>query len=141
MKKYLKIILFSCSVGLLLAGLFFFNVKEKANAQKKVSVYAYQVGVFKNLENAKNFQMRYTTSKIVYDKEYYRVFIGVTMSNKEILSALFDKKGYTYFIKELDLPNETMLEIQKYDELLAKTGEENQEVVLKNMLESLPNEL
>ena len=141
MKKNLKIVLFSCSVGILLAGLFFFNVKEKANAQIKPVLYAYQVGVFKNLENAKNFARKYAFSRIIYDNGYHRIFLGVTLNNKELLSTIFDNLGYTYYIKEIEMPKEVMENIRKYDEILAKTEEKNQELVLKNMLESLPNEL
>lgn len=142
MKKYLKIILFSCLVGSILAGAFFFNIKEKVNARNKPILYAFQVGVFKNRDNANNFKARYTTARVLFDKEYYRVFIGITKDNKELLISLFDAQNLSYYIKEIEVNNENFLEtIQKYDDLLTKTGEENKMMVIKNMLESMPNEL
>ena len=126
----------------MLAGAFFFNIKEKANAKNKPVLYAFQVGVFKNQKNANNFTMRYPNAHVFFDKEYYRIFIGITKDNKDVLVHYFDKQNLSYYIKEIEPPTQEILEnIQKYDELLLKTAEENIALVLKNMLESLPNEL
>lgn len=141
MKKTLKIILFSCLVGTLLAGTFFLSIKEKANAQNKPILYAFQVGVFKNKDNAINFKNRYEVAKVFFDNEYYRVFIGLTCENKELLENTFNKKNYSYYIKELDVSEELETQIKKYDEIYRQTSEENKILVLKNLLESLPNEL
>ena len=141
MKKDLKIIFFSCILGITLAGVFFFNIKEKASAKNKPVLYAFQVGVFKNKENATNFHKRYSFARVLFDEEYYRVFIGVTKNNKEYLSKWFSDKGYSYYIKEIEASEKIHVEIEKYDELLIKTDEDNKEMLIKNMLESLPNEL
>lgn len=141
MKKNLKVVLFSCLVGTMLAGVFFFNIKEKAEAKNKSTVFVYQVGVFKNENNAYALKKEYAYAKIVKDKEYYRVFIGVTMKNQEMLKNWFQEKQYNYYVKEIELSEEILNQIQKYDELLSKTNNENRDTVLKTMLESLPNEL
>lgn len=141
MKKTLKIILFSCIVGTLLATTFFLSIKEKASAKNKPVLYAFQVGVFKNKDNANNFKNRYETAKVFWDDEYYRVFIGITSENKEILEGIFNEKNYSYYVKELDVTDELEIEVKKYDELYRQTSEENKSLVLKNLLESLPNEL
>lgn len=128
-------------LGILLAGLFFLNVKDKAEAKNKPILYAYQVGVFKNKENASNYKGRFSLGKVVYDKEYYRVFIGITIENKELLSSIFDNEKYSYYIKEIEITEEKMMEIKKYDELLRQSSEENKLTIIKKMLESLPNEI
>ena len=140
MKKTLKIVLFSCLVGTLLAGTFFLSIKEKANAKNKPVLYAFQVGVFKNKDNANNFKNKYPTAKVFWDNEYYRVFIGMTSSNKELLEKVFNEQNYSYYIREMDATEEQLAIIQKYDALLKETNNENISLVLKNMLESLPNE-
>lgn len=141
MRKTLKIIFFSSLLGVILAGFFFFTIKEKAEAKNKSILYAYQVGVFKSLENANNYLSRFSFGKVMFDGEYYRVFIGITIDNKNLLSSLFDKEKYNYYIKELEITEEIAEEIKKYDALLAKSNEENQIVLLKKMLESYINEL
>lgn len=141
MKKTLKIVLFSCLIGTLLATTFFLSIKEKASAKNKPVLYAFQVGVFKNKDNANNFKNRYETAKVFFDDEYYRVFIGITSENKEILESTFNSKNISFYIKELDATEELEEQIKKYDELYKQTSEENKSLVLKNLLESLPNEL
>lgn len=141
MKKTLKIVFFSSLLGVVLAGLFFFNIKEKAEAKNKPILYAFQVGVFKNKENASNYRNRFSLGKIIHDGEYYRIFIGVTVDNKEMLASFFDQENYSYYIKELEASEEILNEIKKYDELLVKSNEENRMLIIKNMLESYQNEL
>lgn len=141
MKKTLKIVFFSSLLGVVLAGLFFFNIKDKAEAKNKPVLYAFQVGVFKSLENATSYKTRFPLGIVLQDGEYYRVYIGITVDNKELLSKVFDRENYNYYIKELETTGEILTEIQKFDELLAKSSEENQLLIIKNMLESYKNEL
>ncbi len=141
MKKTLKVVLFSSFVGVVLACLFFFNIKEKAEAKNKPFIYAFQVGVFKNKENAKNYKNKFSFGKVLYDGEYYRVYVGVTVKNKELLINLFDKEDYTYYIKEIETTEEKRLEIEKFDALLKETSDENKMSVIKNMLESFTYDL
>lgn len=141
MRKNFKIILFSCLVGSVLAGLFFLNVKEKAEAKNKNIIYAFQVGVFKNKENASNLQAKYGLTKVVKEEDYYRVFLAVTVKNKDLLEQKYIEKGYNFFIKEIEVTDEYLTKILKYDDLYQKTTPQNQELVLKSIIESLPNEL
>lgn len=136
MKKTLKVVFFSSMLGVILAGLFFFNIKDKAEAKNKPFLYAFQVGVFKNRENANNYRMKFPLGKVVHDGEYYRVYIGITRNNKELISNIFDSENYSYYIKELETTEEMEEEIKKYDELLKNSSEENRMTILKNMLES-----
>lgn len=141
MKKTLKIVLFSSLLGVVLAGLFFFNIKDKAEAKNKPVLYAFQVGVFKSLENATSYKSRFPLGIVLQDGEYYRVYIGITANSKELLSNIFNKENYNYYIKELETTEEILTNIKKFDELLAKSSEENRILIIKNMLESYQNEL
>jgi hypothetical protein len=132
-KTYLKIIIFAIFVGSLFAFIFFFSIKDNSDI-----IYAYQVGVFKDYQNALAFQENYEYAKIVKDKDYYRVFIAVTTNNQDIINNLIDTN---YYIKTLNVSDSTISTIKKYDELLKYTSEDNQKLVLKNMLEVIPDEL
>ncbi len=136
MKKTVKVVFFSSMLGVILAGLFFYNIKDKSEAKNKPFLYAFQVGVFKNRENANNYRMKFPLGKVVHDGEYYRVYIGITRNNKELVSNIFDSENYSYYIKELETTEEMEEEIKKYDELLKNSSEENRMTILKNMLES-----
>lgn len=141
MKQTLKIILFSSLIGTILAGLFFLNVKDKAEAKIAPTIKAFQVGVYKNENNATASLDNYSVAKIVKDNDFYRVFIGITVNNKELMENWFQKQGYNYYIKEIPVNEEIYNEIVKYDTLLLKTSEDTKEKVFAKMLESMPNEL
>ncbi len=141
MKKIIKVVLFSSFVGIVLASIFFFNIKEEADAKSTNILYAFQVGVFKNKENALNFQSSYIPSKLIYDGTYYRIYIGFTKENKDLLSSYFDQQNYSYYIKEIEFDHSVVDNISKYDTLLKNTTIQNYPNVIKSMIESVPNEL
>lgn len=142
MKQSVKVILFSCLVGTVLAGVFFLTVKNKAEAKSVPIVYAFQVGVFKSEGNAETFKNNYQTARIIKDEEgFYRVFIGVTAKNKDLFIQWLNEKNENYYIKEIQVSEEVYEKLLKYDEILLQTSKESMEGILKNMLESLPNEL
>ncbi len=139
MNSTLKVIFFSSFIGILLAFLFFTNIKEKAEAKNKPILYAFQVGVFKNKENADNYKLKFTTGKVLFDGDYYRVYVGVTTTNKDLLASFFEQMDYHYYIKELEIPDGLYTEIEKYDLLLEQSEIENYPVILNKMLESVEN--
>ncbi len=141
MKQNIKIILFSCLVGSIFAGVFFLNIKNKAEAKSLPILYAFQVGVFKNETNALNTKKSYSFAKVIKDNEYYRVFIGVTVQNKEMLQEIFSQQQGYYYIKEIQVTEELYNNISKYDTLLTKASVENRLAIINNMLESMPDEL
>lgn len=141
MKQSLKVVLFSCLIGTIFAGLFFLTVKNKAEAKAVPSIYAFQVGVFKNQENAINTAKNYENAQIIEEEGLYRVYIGLTVNNQDVLKNYFDKLGYNYYIKEVQVEENIIENIKKYDALFLQTSEENQAMVIKSMLESYANGL
>ncbi len=141
LKKNLKIVLFSCLLGTLLATLFFLNIKEKAEAKNKNTLFVFQVGVFKNEQNAMNLSQQFPVTRILKDKDYYRVFIGATLTNKTLLKSYFDELKYNYYIKEIDVSEAILGKIGPFDELLKQAKEESYEAIIKNTLETLPDVL
>lgn len=141
LKKNLKIVLFSCLLGTLLATLFFLNIKEKAEAKNKNTLFVFQVGVFKNEQNAMNLSSQYPSARIIKDKDYYRVFIGATLTNKSLLKSYFDGLKYNYYVKEVDVSEEIIAKMSPFDELLRQAKEKNYAMIIKNTLENLPDVL
>lgn len=141
MKQNMKIILFSCLIGATLAGIFFLSVKEKAEAKNKPIAYAFQVGVFKKEENASTLASNYKSAKVIKDKEYYRVFIGLTIHNKEELRDKFNQEHYNYYIKELEITEEEQMNIEKMDEMYKKSTLEDKTPIIAKTWEYFRNEL
>lgn len=139
MKQYLKIILFSCIVGTALAGIFFIGIKDKTNAKNKTTVYLFQIGAFKNIDNANKIKEKYSYAKVVKNQDYYRVIVGATITHTDLLKYKFDNDNISYYIKEVNLDIDKFEEIEKYDVLLLKT--DDIDLVLSQVVEILPDEL
>jgi len=133
MKSYLKIILGALLVGSICAYLFYKNIVNEVDEviYLENKVYVFQVGVFKNKDNAINYEKNYLSKKIYYDEEYYRVFIGITSDkeNKEKLKKIFANLNYSFYIKEYKSNENKITELNKYEILLKETN--NLEVINK----------
>ncbi len=136
--KSIKMVLFSFLIGGILAIGFFFSVKETPSALEKNMVYAYQVGVYASLDNAVKAMARYPVVHKYQDNGLYRLFIGVTSNNEELLSTYF--ANYEIYKKPLVVSDQVYQDIQKYDELLKNSSKENYDAILNKMLEVLDSE-
>jgi LPS O-antigen subunit length determinant protein (WzzB/FepE family) len=139
LKKNLKIILLSSLIGALFACVFFLSIKEKTEAKNITYIYGFQVGAFKNFENANELKENYPYAKIIKENDYYRVFIGFTVDNKELLQNIYANEEY--YMKELIVSDEIKNNITKYDELLLNSNEDTRLLVIKSMMEIMPDEL
>ena len=102
---------------------------------------AARVKINKNEQNAMNLSQQFPVTRILKDKDYYRVFIGATLTNKTLLKSYFDELKYNYYIKEIDVSEAILGKIGPFDELLKQAKEESYEAIIKNTLETLPDVL
>lgn len=122
MKNYLKIVIGAIFIGGIMAFFFYHDIKKEviAISNPEKSVYVFQVGVFKSLENAQKFVQNYPSGEIYRDKDIYRIIIAATITNKEKLEIHFKNNEIEYFVKEFSLTKD-LDKIKEYDELLSKT--------------------
>lgn len=139
MTKTLKIISFACLIGATLAAVFFFSIKETPMAKGKSTAYAFQVGVYSNEQNALNAKKNYNPVKIFKSADYYRLFVGITINNQELLKDYFS--NYDTYIKEIQITDEEAASLLKYDELLKQSKKENYNKIINNMLEVVNSDL
>ena len=87
MKKVIITILFSLAIGATFAYILFKNVNKEVDLvlKEENTVTFFQVGVFKNEDNANNYMQKYSSSIVIKDNEYYRVIISI-LSNKEAIA-------------------------------------------------------
>lgn len=128
MKKYLKILLVATSIGVILAYLFYKDIKDevKAITNKEEVLTLFQVGVFKNYNNALEYSTNYSNTYIYYDNEYYRVIINA-LHNKDVIKKeedIYKKKNITYYLKEIRVKKELIERLDKYEEVIRKTNKE-----------------
>lgn len=146
MKKTLLTILGAILVGFGL-GLFFFkkfdtNIEALATSVK--SIYAVQVGVYKNIDNAKDVANK-MEGIVVLDNDYYRVYIDI-IKDKEILNLreeYYKNNNINYYLKIINPSKEFIDKLDDYEIILKNTSisADKIRVVREKILKEYQNEL
>ncbi len=139
MKKILLTITISIAIGTVFAFVIFKNINNDVQLvlNEDNIVTFFQVGVFKNNENAQNFMQNYNSSIIIKDKEYYRVIIAILMNDEAIAKekAFFDSLGIEYYLKKESISDKEFInKLQEYEHLLISASDETYNTVNKNIL-------
>lgn len=136
MKKIIITIVSALLVGSVFGILYFKNTKD--NIAEALSLdneaIAFQVGVYKELENAKKEVAKYSSGTIIPDGEFYRIYIAIS-NNKETINKLkeyYDSKKINYYLKNITIPEDFMSIFTNYQEVLLKTSSYDE--VNKNLL-------
>ena len=146
MKKTLLTILGAILVGFGL-GLFLFkkfdtNIEALATSVK--SIYAVQVGVYKNIDNAKDVANK-MEGIVVLDNDYYRVYIDI-IKDKEILNSreeYYKNNNINYYLKIINPSKEFIDKLDDYEIILKNTSisADKIRVVREKILKEYQNEL
>lgn len=126
MKKIIITVVSALLVGVLFGVLYFKNTKE--NIAEALSLdneaIAFQVGVYKDIENAKKEVKKYPSGVIIIDREFYRIFIAIS-NNSEVINKLktyYDSKKINYYLKNIVIKDEFVESFNSYQEVLLKTS-------------------
>lgn len=138
MKKYLKVILLAILIGVIIAFFFYkdINKEVKAITNKTENIYLFQVGVFKNLDNAKTFANTFKTNLVFQNDDYYRVITAISYNEeaKIKMEAFYQNQEINYFIKEMKVNKDLIKKISNYETVLIKS---NNEEVINNIMNSI----
>lgn len=109
-----------------MAFIFYKDIKKEVLAMTKTNdtIYCFQAGVFKSLENAQKFAKNLKAYGIYKDEDFYRVILAVTKKNKEKLKVYYEEKEIDFYIKEVTLDLNAIKKIENYDQVLEKTEQE-----------------
>ena len=141
MKKTILAIVLAILIGFTF-GFFFLkkftpkNITEVSNI--KSQVYAFQIGVYKNKDNAtKNA----TTNNgiVVEDNNLYRVYIAL-LKNQTLIDNLkkyYDSIGLNYYLKAINVSDNTENIINNYELLLNNCDSNNYDMILSSMLKEI----
>ena len=141
MKKTILAILLATIIGFTFG--FFFLKKLNTETITEVSniksqVYAFQIGVYKNKDNA--FKAA-TTNKgiVIFDNDIYRVYTAIlkdaTLINN--LKNYYDSMGINYYLKAINVSNKTSGIIDNYESLLKSCDSSNYNLILDSMLKEI----
>lgn len=141
MKKTIIMIILAIGVGFTFGFLFLkkFNTETITEVSNiKSQVYAFQIGVYKNKDNALNAA---NTNKgiIILDNDIYRVYIAILKDETLIdnLKDYYDSLGINYYLKAINVSSKTNNIIDNYESLLNNCDSSNYNMVLDSMLKEL----
>ena len=126
MKKILPILL-GLIVGLIFTKIFYDSYNISYTFNDNTLVYIFQQGVYSSKQSVTdNVNLNY----YIYEKngDMYYVYAGFTTNSKNVqkMKDFFEKKGYSIYVKEINLPSSSFTEILKqYDLLLERTEDES----------------
>ena len=145
MKKNIIMIILAIASGVVFT--FFFLNKGVFYAKEEYSVYAFQVGAFKDYDNAKNLTNNIPSSIIVNEDTLYKVYVGIykdiDLVNKMIV--YFENKDINIYLKSIKVNKEFYNNIDKFEKVLNNTEESNvynktNQAILDLYLEGVINE-
>ncbi|MBQ4583525.1 MAG: hypothetical protein IJA94_01330 [Bacilli bacterium] len=146
MKKYLMVTLIAIFVGGLFAFYMFYgidkNVTDVIKNDNHITVF--QSGVFKDEENAVIEKNKYEQAIIIKDENLYRVYIGVSYDEEVTLAyeSYFKKNNYNYYCKKLEVSDNYLTNLKKYEELIKRSFNEDIYInINKDLLAKLSEEL
>ena len=141
MKKTIIMIILAIGVGFTFGFLFLkkFNTETITEVSNiKSQVYAFQIGVYKNKDNALNAA---NTNKgiVVLDNDIYRVYIAILKDETIIdnLKDYYDSLGINYYLKAINVSSKTNNIIDNYESLLNNCDSSNYNMVLDSMLKEI----
>lgn len=141
MKKTIIMIILAIGVGFTFGFLFLkkFNTETITEVSNiKSQVYAFQIGVYKNKDNALNAA---TTNKgiVILDNDIYRVYIAILKDETLIdnLKDYYDSLGIKYYLKAINVSSKTNNIIDNYESLLNNCDSSNYSMVLDSMLKEI----
>ncbi len=134
---FMKKKLYSIFLALLLGGIMaFITIKKFSFASKTYTVSIYQLGVYKNYDNALSKALNAKGAIIVSKDDTYQVIgaIASSTSSKNKLENLLKEEELNYYEKMITLDEESKKTIDEYELLINKTDDLE---VLKKLNEQL----
>ena len=129
MKNYVKLCIVAIFLGIIMAVIFYQNLDKdvktvfKSNDNEKIFVF--QLGVFKNLDNAQKLRSKYYSGGIYKINDLYHVIVAVTLENKDLIAQFLQRNDINYVIKEEYISNVKLNKIKEYDKVIKSTDNDH----------------
>ena len=137
MKKFIITVLVAILIGAAL-GIYSYNKFREEDIVPVFNVnnnqvYAIQVGVFDNFDNAQNLASKYG-GVVILDNEKYRVYTAIVNDTLNLIKSYYDEKGIAYYIRTIEVNKEFMDKLDNYETILKASTKDNYDSVIKNIL-------
>lgn len=141
MKKTIISIFLAIIVGFTF-GFFFlkkFNTETITEVSNiKSQVYAFQIGVYKNKDNALK-EASTNNGIVILDNDIYRVYTAILKDATLIdnLKNYYNSIGFNYYLKAINVSSKTSGIIDNYESLLKSCDSSNYNLILDSMLKEI----
>lgn len=141
MKKTIISIFLAIIVGFTF-GFFFlkkFNTETITEVSNiKSQVYAFQIGVYKNKDNALK-EASTNNGIVILDNDIYRVYTAILKDATLIdnLKNYYNSIGLNYYLKAINVSSKTSGIIDNYESLLKSCDSSNYNLILDSMLKEI----
>ena len=118
MKK--KLILYSITIIVaLLIALTLYNRYDQTffDVIDNKTVTVFQLGVFKEIDNAKEFINKNNIGYLFFDGDYYRVYSGITINNIKLNEEYLESLNLNYYEKKIGVNKNFYNLVKEYDSL------------------------
>lgn len=124
MKKYIPYLL-----SLIIGTAFGLIIFSKANftiddiLKDKITVTAFQLGVFNDIETAKEFKNKYSPAVIIEDDDAYRVYYSMLTDTKSItkMENYLNSQKIAFYKKEITIEDENLIKaLNDYESGISK---------------------
>lgn len=111
------------------ASLCSYNIlkKDSKNYSKtNYEVYLFQTGVYKNYDYAQKESQQYSSAFIKNEEDLFHIYTNC-LSNIDLINRLknyYEAKKINYYLKSTSVDEKTYQSIQKYEERLSKSSDE-----------------
>ena len=134
MKKFL---LFAF-VAILIGGGFaldIFKDQVVATDTTETTVSAFQIGVYKNYDNAYKVAVR-NNGIVIKEEDLYRVYIALVNKRDSIslLSNYYESIGLSFYLKEITVKKEFIDYMNRYEEMLISSSSDQYKEINLNIL-------
>lgn len=141
MRKTILAILLATIIGFTFG--FFFLKKLNTETITEVSniksqVYAFQIGVYKNKDNALK-EASTNNGIVILDNDIYRVYTAILKDATLIdnLKNYYNSIGLNYYLKAINVSSKTSGIIDNYESLLKSCDSSNYNLILDSMLKEI----
>ena len=134
MKKFLLFAFVAILVGGGFA-LYIFKDQVVATDTKETTVSAFQIGVYKNYDNAYKVAVR-NNGIVIKEENLYRVYVAIVNKRDSIslLSTYYDSIGLSFYLKEILVEKDFLDYMNRYEEILANTSSDQYNEINLNIL-------
>lgn len=137
MKKTIITLIISLIVGIIFGFYYFNNTKDNiVNAlSKNNEVSAFQIGVYKNIDNAKK-AINNNYGIIINDNDLYRVYIAILNDEENIIKLrnYYNLKHIYYYEKKIIVNDYFYNKLKEYEVLYKEASEQTIEDLNKEIL-------